>query len=306
MKRLLVTGASGLLGINLALRESTRWDVTGISNSHRLVGVPFNVIPADLSTDEVIRQLIEINRPDVVIHCAAMANIDECEKSPDKAALINSIVPGRLAEVCSKRGVRLVHLSTDAVFDGNVGNYLETDTPHPLSVYAQTKLDGEKAVLDACPQAVVARVNFYGWSLTGKRSLAEFFYNNLSAGISVNGFTDVEFCPLFVNHLVDLLMRLSKGSHNGIFHVVSPVALSKYEFGRRIAEVFGLDDRLIRPVSVLDSGLTARRSPRLTLNTDKLKETLQIVLPGVEEGIQAFAEQYTAGYPQRLQGYLSQ
>ncbi len=306
MKRLLVTGASGLLGINLALRESTRWDVTGISNSHRLMGVPFNVIPADLSTDGIIGNLIETNRPDVVLHCAAMANIDECEKSPEKAALINSIVPGRLAEVCSIKGIKLVHLSTDAVFDGSKGDYLETDTPHPLSVYAQTKLDGEKAVLDVYPQAVVARVNFYGWSLTGKRSLAEFFYNNLSEGKSVNGFTDVEFCPLFVDHLSDLLIHLALGSHNGIFHVVSPVALSKYEFGCRIAEVFGLDDRLIKPVSVLDGGLTARRSPRLTLNTDRLKEALQIVLPGVEEGIHAFAEQHAAGYPQRLQGYLSQ
>lgn len=305
MKRLLVTGASGLLGINLALRESTRWDVTGISNSHRLTSVPFKVISADLSADGTIQPLIETNRPDVVIHCAAMANIDDCEKSPEKAALINSVVPGRLAEVCSKRGIKLVHISTDAVFDGIVGNYLETDTPHPLSVYARTKLDGEKAVLDVFPQAVVARVNFYGWSLTGKRSLAEFFYNNLSAGIPVNGFTDVEFCPLFVNHLVDLLMNLAKSLHSGVFHVVSPVALSKYEFGCRIAEVFGLDDRLIKPVSVLDGGLTARRSPRLTLNTDKLKEALQIVLPGVEEGIHAFAEQYTAGYPQRVQGYLS-
>jgi dTDP-4-dehydrorhamnose reductase len=305
MKRLLVTGASGLLGINLALRESAHREVTGITHSHSLAGVPFEVKAFDLTATDTPDRLLDETRPDAVVHCAAMANIDDCEKQPDQAALINSIVPGRLAEACQKREIRMVHLSTDAVFDGSRGDYLETDMPHPLSVYAQTKLDGEKAVLDAYPQAVVARVNFYGWSLTGKRSLAEFFYNNLTMGKPVNGFTDVEFCPLFVNHLAELLMRLADGVQTGLFHVVSPVSLSKYEFGCRIAEIFGLDDHLIKPVSVMDGGLTARRSPKLTLNTDKLKESLQMVLPGVEEGIHAFAEQQAAGYPKKIQSYLT-
>ncbi|GAP19960.1 SDR family oxidoreductase [Leptolinea tardivitalis] len=304
MNRLLVTGASGLLGINLALRESAHRDVIGVTHSHSLTGVPFNVRQVNLTADGAIARMIEEIRPDVVIHCAAMADIDSCEKQPEQAELVNSVVPGVLADICDKQDIRLVHLSTDAVFDGTRGDYLETDSPHPLSVYAQTKLKGEQAVLDACPDAIVARVNFYGWSLTGKRSLAEFFYNNLSAGHTVNGFTDVEFCPLFVNHLADLLMSLADSYHTGLFHVVSPVSLSKYEFGCRIANAFGFDDHLINPVSVKNGGLVARRSPKLTLNTDKLKDALQIVLPGVEEGIHAFFEQYLTGFPRKLQEYL--
>jgi dTDP-4-dehydrorhamnose reductase len=306
MKQLLVTGASGLLGINLALRESAHRPVTGITNTHSLSGMPFPVRSNDLTTPGGVERILDDVQPEIVIHCAAMANIDACERQPDHAELINSQVPGLLAKACHNRKIRLVHLSTDAVFDGSRGNYLETDTPHPLSVYAKTKLDGEKAVLDADPQAVVARVNFYGWSLTGKHSLAEFFYNNLTAGNPINGFTDVEFCPLFVNNLADILLLLADGEYSGIFHVVSPISLSKYEFGCRIAEAFGLDDRLIKPVSVLDGGLTAPRSPKLTLNTDKLKNALQIVLPGIEEGIHAFAEQQAAGFPKQLQNYLTQ
>ena len=306
MKRLLVTGASGLLGINLALRESERREVIGITNSHSIIGVPFLTKPFNLSAPGAVDRMLDEVQPGAVIHCAAMADIDACEKQPEKAALINTRVPGILARACAVRKIRLVHLSTDAVFDGLRGNYLETDTPNPLSMYAHTKLEGEKAVLDAMPKAVVARVNFYGWSLTGKRSLAEFFYNNLSEGKPVNGFTDVQFCPLFVNHLADLLLQLLDSGHGGLFHVVSPVSLSKYEFGCRIAEAFGLDDRLIKPVSVMDGGLAARRSPNLTLNTDKLKEALQIVLPGVEEGIKEFAEQMEEGFPRRLQNYLNQ
>ncbi|HEX7557188.1 MAG TPA: SDR family oxidoreductase [Leptolinea sp.] len=306
MKRLLVTGASGLLGVNLALREYTRRAVTGITHTHHLTGIPFSIQTVDLTEPDSISRMLDEVQPETVIHCAAMADIDVCEKQPEQAALINSQVPGILAKACQVRSIRLVHLSTDAVFDGSRGGYLETDTPHPLSVYAETKLKGEMAVLAANPQAVIARVNFYGWSLTGKRSLAEFFYNNLSAGKVVNGFTDVEFCPLFVNHLANLLIRLADGNFSGIFHAVSPIALSKYEFGCRIAEAFGLDKRLIKPVSVMQGNLTAPRSLKLTLNTDKLKETLQMVLPGVEEGIRTFAEQQAAGFPQQLRQYLTQ
>lgn len=306
MKRLLVTGASGLLGINLALRESAHREVTGITNSHNLSGVPFPVEALDLTLPGMVKRVLAEKKLDVVVNCAALANIDDCEKEPAKAALINSTMPGWLAQECHTRGIRLVHLSTDAVFDGLRGGYRETDKPHPLSVYAQTKLDGEKAVLDACPEAVIARVNFYGWSLSGKRSLAEFFYNNLSAGKQVNGFTDVLFCPLFVDHLVDVLMRLADSDHSGLFHVVSPVALSKFDFGCKIARALKLDDRLIKPVSVEDGGLLARRSPNLTLNMDKLRNALQLALPGVDEGIQAFASQLADGYPQRIRKFLAQ
>jgi len=306
MKRLLVTGASGLLGINLALRETAHREVIGVTNSHSLVNTPFPTKPFNLTAPGAIDCMLDEIQPGVVIHCAAMADIDDCEKQPEKAALINTKVPGILAQACSARNIRLIHLSTDAVFDGLRGDYLETDTPNPLSVYARTKLDGENAVLDACPKAVVARVNFYGWSLTGKRSLAEFFFSNLSEGKPVNGFTDVQFCPLFVNHLADLLLQLLDRGYSGLFHVVSPVSLSKYEFGCRIAEAFGLDDKLIHPVSVMDGGLTAKRSPKLTLNTDKLKQDLQIVLPGVEEGIKEFAEQQAEGFPEQIHEYLNQ
>ena len=197
MKRLLVTGASGLLGFNLALRESAHRDVTGITYSQGLIDTPFKTLSVDLTNTEVVNRLFDSIQPEGVIHCAAMANIDTCEKQPYEAERINSEVPGEIARICKKNGIRLVHLSTDAVFDGSRGGYLETDTPNPLSVYARTKLDGEHAVLDANPDAVVARVNFYGWSLTGKRSLAEFFYHNLSAGNHSKGFHRCRILSIF-------------------------------------------------------------------------------------------------------------
>jgi len=112
MKRLLVTGASGLLGINLALRESTRRDLVGVTNSHSLIDAPFESKPFNLAAPGAINRMLDEIQPGAVIHCAAMADIDACEKQPEKAALINTKVPGILAQACAVRNIRLVHLST--------------------------------------------------------------------------------------------------------------------------------------------------------------------------------------------------
>ena len=135
---------------------------------------------SDISTVMDDRLLNE-TRPDAVIHTAALANLEECESNPEKGYRLNAEIPGILARLCERRSIRFVHISTDAVFGGTKkGAYKEEDKPNPQGVYAQTKLDGERAVQKANPLAIIARVNFYGWSLTNRRSLGEFFVNNLS------------------------------------------------------------------------------------------------------------------------------
>lgn len=270
--RILVTGASGLLGLNMCLRLAGQHDVYGLVNTHSLAGVPFPITQVDLLNREATWKEISLIQPETIIHCAAMANVDDCEENPEAARLINTEVPGHLAELCAQSKIHLVYISTDAVFDGKRGDYSEADEPNPQSVYARTKLEGEQRVLYADKNALIARVNFYGFSLSGKRSLAEFFLNNLSAGNRVKGFVDVMFCPLYAPELGILIMKMLQKKLSGIYHTVSCECLSKYTFGVRIAEKFGFDKDLIEPVSVHEGGLLSKRSPRLTLNVEKLIE----------------------------------
>jgi dTDP-4-dehydrorhamnose reductase len=193
-----------------------------------------------------------------------------------------------------------VHISTDSVFDGLRGDYSEQDLPNPVGVYSRTKLEGELAVAQADPSAIIARVNLFGWSLTGVRSLAEFFFNNLSHGRQVMGFTDVFFCPLLTNHLADILVGMLEKNLNGLYHVVSPECLSKYEFGMRLAQRFNLDKGLINPTSIANSGLKATRSPNLSLRSDKLAHALGESLPRLSTGLDKFYALYKQGYPQML------
>ncbi len=301
MTRLLVTGASGLLGANLALlAQNLGYEVLGWTNSRPLVDAPFTTRAVDFGNPQDLALAFEAAEPDALINCAAQANVDAAEKQPEHAFRVNAEAAGELAKLAGSASVPMIHISTDAVFDGTKGDYKETDTPNPLNTYAQSKLAGEHAVAQANPEAAIARVVFYGWSLTGTRSLAEFFYNNLTAGKPVNGFTDMFFSPLYAAHLAEALLEMLQKRLSGIYHVYAPESLSKYDFGVRLAQEFGLDASLIRPISALDSDLPTRRSLNLSMNTDKLQAALGKPLPSQTEGLRALHADLDSGLRQKL------
>ncbi len=301
--KILITGASGLLGLNLSLMLTGPHTIVGVDRS-KLAHTPFELIQSDLLQAGACSRLIDTTHPDAVIHTAALANHETCEEDPKEAERLNADLPGDLAEVCRSHAIRLIHISTDAVFDGKKdGVYTEADVPNPPSVYSATKLQGERNVLSTYPEAVVTRVNFFGWSLSGTRSLSEFFYNQLSAGKKANGFTDVRFCSIFIGDLGGILVRMLDGGLSGLYHAVGSEALTKYEFGLRIARQFGFDESLVQPISVEESGLTARRSHNLRLSVHKLSTDLEIEIPGVSTGIPKLYTQFQQGYPQKLRSY---
>ncbi|MDQ2693443.1 MAG: SDR family oxidoreductase [Chloroflexota bacterium] len=301
--KLLVTGASGLLGISLALEAMREHEVIGVDRG-KLKSAPFPMLRADLLNPSAIDSMLDSAQPDWVVNCAAMANLDLCEQYPAEARILNTDVPGVLAQRCAQKGIRFVHISTDAVFDGvKTDFYTEKDQPNPLGVYSQTKLDGERVVEAENPQAAIARVNFFGWSLSGRHSLGEFFFNNLSEGRSVNGFTDVVFCPILVRYTARLLLDILEKELCGLYHVVGAEAMTKYQFGVEIARRFGLLERLISPRSVKESDLTARRSHNLRLSIHKLSTDLGREIPSFSTGLDEFYTQFQQGYPQKIRSY---
>ncbi len=290
MKRILVTGASGLLGANMVLEACERYEVISQYFKHSIHAEGFESIRADLSQPGAAKRLIEWAKPDWVIHCAAATNVDYCELNPEQAFLLNRDMAGWVAEAAWSAGARLVHISTDAVFDGQRGGYREVDPANPINVYGRSKLAGEEAVLAAHPKAIVVRTNIYGWNAQQKKSLAEWFLDHLEQGQSAPGFKDVWITPILVNDLADVLFLMLEAGLSGIYHVGGRECLSKYQFGRYIGRVFGLDTSLVRPVSVRDVGLKAARSPRLCLRNEKVEQSIGQQMQNVDKGIERFWE----------------
>lgn len=300
MARILVLGASGLLGINFAMEASSDHGVVGTVHNMHIQDAPYETLVVDLLESDALPALLDKAKPDWLVNCVALADVDQCEKQPELAQALNVELPRRLAIEAAKRDISLLHISTDAVFDGQSGNYREEDVPSPLSEYGRSKLDGEHAVREANPDAIVARVNFFGWGISGKRSLSEFFYNKLSAGEVVLGLTDRYFSPLLVNDLSQLLLQMLEEGLSGLYHVASPVGLSKYDFGREIAQRFSFDQKLLEPVEAQSLNYAAARAQDLRLNTQKIQKALAADLPDVHSGIEGLYALHQQGYADQL------
>ena len=153
------------------------------------------------------------------------------------------------------------------------------------------------------PAAIVARVNFYGWSLSGKRSLAEFFVNNLSNERTVNGFTDVIFCPMLVNHLGRILIKMLERGLHGLYHVVGPQAMSKYQFGVEIARKFGLAGK---PDSTAICGQIKPDCPSFPQFMAFHPQVVHRITPTLSRLFHRtcqFYTQFQQGYPQKIRSY---
>jgi len=300
-----ITGASGLLGANLTLAARLEgWTVTAVCNRHPIQVDGVDVACLDLSIEGAAETFLLEKRPEVVIHCAAATNIDACEHDPELAYHVNRDMAAAVARGSSAIDAHLVHISTDAVFDGAEGGYVETDEPGPLNVYAESKLAGEHAVAKACPAAAVVRTNLFGWNAQDKFSLAEWFLHHFKQGRPFNGFTDVWFSPILVNHLARILLTMGERRLGGIYHVAGHDCMTKYDFGCRLAETFGLDAGILQPVSVDDVGLKANRSKKLCLNVERIEAALDEPMPLVREGIDSMLALQQDGYRDRLKRML--
>lgn len=273
--KVLITGYSGMLGkdITRIMAESGIFELYGTSRSEKGDIPGIRHIAAELTDHNSLKKLLKIIDPDIIVHTAACVDVDACEKNKEYAYAINSAA----AEVLSgydPEATRFVYVSTDSIFDGNKGDYSETDEPGPMNYYALSKLEGERLSLRNNPNTIAVRTNIYGFHQGKGKSLAEWAIQNLSEGNTIKGFTDVYFNPVYTKQLARIITELiTEIGHKGIINIGSTEYVSKYEFLQLLAESFGFDRTKIMPDSVLNTNFIAKRPQNTTLNI-KLMEKL--------------------------------
>jgi len=299
MKKLLITGGSGLLGSNLSKLAVSRFDVHATYNKNRVNHDRVNFFQIGLTDKEDFIKIEKIN-PDYIIHCAALVNVDYCEGHEKETYNQNVISSINVAEVAKKLGSYLIYISTDSVFNGEKGDYKENDETIPINVYGRTKLEAEKKTLSICPRSCVVRTNFYGWNKIGKFSLAEWMLDRLTNNKELPGLEDVYFSPIMVNALARALIRLCEVEYKGILHISGSESCSKLDFAYKIAEIFSLDSSLIKPISIRNLELVAPRGKNTSLNVSKAEKILKQKLPGVAEGLREMKTLQEEGYIKEL------
>ncbi len=279
--KLVVTGASGFLGREVCLAALRRGhDVLALG------GARAPTIPGvarsrgfDLCADAALEALLLEEFPHAVVHCAALPTIETCLAEPARARKLNTAVPQKLAQLCFHLGAKLVHISTDTVFDGVAGAYQPTDQPAPLNLYGETKAAAEVEVLRfGREHATVLRTSpIIGNSPGGDRGLHERLFVSWREGRSTPLFTDEIRQPVEVTNLADAAVELCERANlTGLFHWAGNEAMTRHEIGVRVARHFGLDaDSLVRPIARADVPAAASRPRDLSLRLHPLAGKLR-------------------------------
>lgn len=300
--RIAVTGGSGMLGTAVVDYFSNRYPVFATS---RRVGlekpdVIWNMF--DITNIKYLHEWLMCARPDVLIHCAAMVNIAQCEKQQDVAYSLHVETTKVIAEVLSNWHGKLIYISTDMVFDGFLKRpYMEDDVVNPINIYGVTKRGGERIAL-ASPNACVLRTNIFGWTRIEHMSFAEWLLKGLLQKDRLIMFDDVLYSPIHVSHLAILVEKVITKNLTGLFHAGGNQVLSKYDFAVAMANEFNLDISSIIASSIDDIELDVPRPKNMALDNSMLKRALGKDYYGVKEGLALFKEQYLNGWLEKIKG----
>ncbi len=292
MFRVLITGASGFLGRYL-IRDApshTELLLQYRTNQPQSFGQTVTFLPVDFLTTDW--QWWNEVRPQVVIHTAALASLDECQRHPRLARQINVDSTRQLVERAEQAGARFLFISTDIVFDGEKGNYREEDPPNPLNVYGRTKAEAERWVLENHSNALVIRpALFYGKSLNGRGSFTEIMFEKLQQGEEVKLFTDEYRTPVLVNDLSRAVWELAFHEYRGILHLGGSQRLSRYEMGRLLCEMYRFSPDLLIPTLSRETRFVAPRPLDVSLDISRARRLIRTELHDCRTGLAiAFGE----------------
>lgn len=289
MRKIFITGGSGFVGGHLINRSLGKWQVSTNYYQHKVDLSGCDWVQLDLRRHGKVAKVLDQVRPDVVIHQAAMSNLDECEKHPHKARATNVNATLFLAEWCQKASVRLVFLSSDMVFNGEKGNYYETDPVGPLGLYAEPKVESERLIRECCRDHIIIRTALvYGKPVGGGTSFTEWMENRLRQDKEIQLYTDQYRTPVLVNNLAEVLLELAQGDFVGTLNVGGPDKTDRFSFGQKFCRIGGFDETLLIPIA-MKSGLKflAPRPRDLSLDVSKAKSILKTRLLGIDEGLKA-------------------
>ena len=295
-KDVLIIGGSGLLAVNWALKVRHHCNVTLLLHHQEVCMRDVDIIKCSLADTKKLLSQFKILKPDMVINCAGLTNVEACEKSPDLANRVNVEYAKNIACICNLLGVKLIHISTDHLFSGEYSMVDESISPNPVNTYGKTKRDAEIAVLNEAPSSLIIRTNFFGWGTSYRRSFSDWILFELKSNNKIHLFKDVFYTPIIISELVGAVNELLDLDTRGIIHVVGNERISKYEFGIHLAEIFELDTRLIIPTLISEKDNLVERPKDMSLSNGRLINLTQISFPDLIYQLRMLRFEADSGY----------
>ena len=282
---ILLTGGSGLLAVNWFYSKNNEYSVYLGLNERKIHPDNSQVLSLDFFSEESLMKQIEAVGPSVVIHTAGLTSVEKCENNPELAFHINVELSSMVANVTKRLGTRLIHISTDHLFEGNSSMLSEEEPTQAINVYGRTKAMAESKIEEINPEALIIRTNFFAWGTSYRKSFSDYIIESLRNKDMLSLFDDVYYTPILAENLINIVHELLGKNEKGIFNIVSDDRISKYDFGILIAEEFGLDKSYIKKCSLFNKSNLVRRPYDMSLSNQKVKELLGKSLGTVKQHI---------------------
>ena len=294
MKTIGVTGGNGLLGTKILHTAEGKYQTVSIDLQEEPFWLPKKgrYVTADISNQQIFFEKLSPIPLEGIINTAAFTNVDGCETQKERAYAVNAKGVESVARFCAEKKIRLIHVSTDYVFDGKNGPYDEEAKPHPVSFYGKTKLDGEVAVQKLLDNFVIARTTvLYGYMPNARLNFVTWLIAKLSKGESVQIVNSQWGNPTLADDLASALFVLFESGLKGIYNTVGRDWLNRFEFAKKIVEIFELDDRLIQPIPERSLKQPAARPAKGGLTLDKIQSDTDYQFLSVKESLEKMKQQ---------------
>ena len=289
--KIIITGLTGFLGWGLFNFLKTRHQVLGTFFSHEPETDNGSSVFLDIRDNNAVRRLVRNFRPEFIIHTAAVTSPAECLKNPELARQVNVEGTEQIARAAEGR-CRLIYTSTDRVFDGQRGNYREEDLPHPPGIYGQTKLEGEKRLEEISPDFLIIRLPLmYGPPSPFHGPFTSWMLEAFMSKKPLSLFTDQFRSPLYLGDALKAIDRILEHPQlSGLYHIGGSERINRADFGYRMAEIFGCDPSLIRPVKMTDLPHLPPSPADASLNSDKFFQATGFRARNATDGLRKLKE----------------
>ena len=271
--KILVTGASGLLGSSIIHIKKNEFKIHGLINKKNIKVDKIKFFK--INNDKNLIEIVKKEKYDVLINCVGLSDVDLCEKNKKLAKITHIDYVKMISDICYEYKIYLIHISTDHLFNGTKKYYSELSNPEPINYYAKTKTKSEQIIKSKLEKYLIIRGNFYGWGTSYRKSFSDWIYETLSNSMKINLFTDIFFTPLYIRDFINIVFKLIQKKKNGTYNVSGPERISKYNFGIKLANKFNLNKKLIKKIKIDNLNLVKRPND-MSLSSKKLFKTLNI------------------------------